>query len=311
MPLIEYIWIDGFGGLRSKARTLSHVDDIPKWNYDGSSTGQANIDNSEVILTPIAEYKDPFNRNSKDNKLILCDSPERRKAHEIFEKYKTTKPWYGMEQEFFIMDPHLCSHLKGSHYCGVGIYGRDMMNEFYEHCLYCGISISGINAEVSPAQWEYQVGPVEGLKSCDDLWMSRYILMRTSESTKYPYNINFQPKPYGGDWNCSGCHVNFSTESMRTPPNGLDAIHTAVESLSKKHKEHIDMYGLGNELRLTGTHETSSYEKFTAGCGDRTASIRIGTETVSNGYGYFEDRRPSSNMNPYLVNSKILETISK
>ena len=83
--IAEYVWIDGFGGLRSKARTLSSATNIPKWNYDGSSTGQAETENSEVILTPIAEYTDPFNRNSKDNKLILCDSPERRKAHEVFD----------------------------------------------------------------------------------------------------------------------------------------------------------------------------------------------------------------------------------
>ncbi len=307
--IAEYIWIDGFGKLRSKTRILKSTDNIPQWNYDGSSTGQADTENSEVILTPVAEYVDPFNRNSKDNKLILCDSPERRKAQEIFEKYETSKPWYGMEQEFFIMDPHLCSHLKGNHYCGVGIFGRDMMNEFYDHCSYCDISISGINAEVSPAQWEYQVGPVEGIKSCDDLWVSRYILMRTSESTNYPYNINFEPKPYLGDWNCSGCHVNFSTENMRSGENALDNIHKAVENLSFYHKEHLEVYGMGNDKRLTGTHETSSYDKFSWGVGDRTASVRIGNDVIKNKCGYFEDRRPSSNMNPYLVNSKILETI--
>ena len=43
--LAEYVWIDSEGNTRSKCRTLakkpSSVDDLPEWNFDGSSTGQA------------------------------------------------------------------------------------------------------------------------------------------------------------------------------------------------------------------------------------------------------------------------------
>merc|ERR1712048_135550 len=37
--------------------------------------------------------------------------------------------------------------------------------------------------------------------------------------------------------------------------------------------------------------------------------IRVGRETWSEGKGYFEDRRPSSNCNPYVVTGKIMSTI--
>ena len=42
---------------------------------------------------------------------------------------------------------------------------------------------------------------------------------------------------------------------------------------------------------------------------NRGASVRVGYETIANGCGYFEDRRPASNMDPYLVTSKLVYTI--
>ena len=42
----EYVWLGGsMSDLRSKTKTLTSepkkVEDLPQWNYDGSSTGQA------------------------------------------------------------------------------------------------------------------------------------------------------------------------------------------------------------------------------------------------------------------------------
>ena len=39
----------------------------------------------------------------------------------------------------------------------------------------------------------------------------------------------------------------------------------AVEKLSKCHIEHISQYGLGNEARLTGKHETCDINTFRHG----------------------------------------------
>jgi glutamine synthetase len=90
--------------------------------------------------------------------------------------------------------------------------------------------------------------------------------------------------------------------------DGLHFINEAINKLSQKHEEHMKVYGTGNELRMTGKHETSSYNVFSYGISNRGASIRIGTETYKNKKGYFEDRRPSSNCDPYLVTSKLFET---
>ena len=90
--------------------------------------------------------------------------------------------------------------------------------------------------------------------------------------------------------------------------------HGAVDHLFShkkmeiKHKDHLEVYGKDNHLRLTGIHETSSIDKFTFKDGDRGASIRIPYNTIDECKGYFEDRRPGSNADPYLVTSKIFET---
>ena len=83
----------------------------------------------------------------------------------------------------------------------------------------------------------------------------------------------------------------------------------AIEKLKNKHKEHIDVYGQFNNLRLTGKHETASIEDFSYKVADRGASIRIPRFTHRDKKGYFEDRRPASNMDPYLVIDKLAKTI--
>ena len=69
------------------------------------------------------------------------------------------------------------------------------------------------------------------------------------------------------------------------------------------------MYGEGNSARLTGEHETSSMSTFSFGAGNRAASVRIPTDTVkNNGKGYIEDRRPASNIDPYVVGAMLVDT---
>jgi hypothetical protein len=84
----------------------------------------------------------------------------------------------------------------------------------------------------------------------------------------------FHPKPMKGDWNGTGAHTNYSTETMRNP-GGMDAIMAAIDKLSKTHAEHISQYGTGNEQRLTGKHETCDINTFRFGVADRGSSIRI------------------------------------
>ena len=96
---------------------------------------------------------------------------------------------------------------------------------------------------------------------------------------------------------------------MRDPATGLKAINAAIEKLEKNHHEHVKVYGHGLEERLTGKHETQSISKFSAGVGDRGASIRIPRSVEINKCGYLEDRRPGANANPYDIAIALVSTI--
>ncbi|CAI4221343.1 unnamed protein product [Auanema sp. JU1783] len=329
-----YIWIDGSGeNIRCKSRTIDSEptcpEELPIWNFDGSSTGQAEGADSDVYLKPVAIFPDPFRRGA--NKLVLCETLDNKKqpthtnhrarCAEIMTKYADEKPWFGMEQEYTLLDcdGHPFGWPKngfpgpqGPYYCGVGsnkVYGRDVVEAHYRACLYAGIQISGTNAEVMPAQWEFQVGPVEGVAMGDQLWMARYLLHRVAE--EYGVIASLDCKPIKGDWNGAGCHTNFSTEKMRAS-GGINEIMTAINKLSLVHRQHIAYYdphgGKDNERRLTGLHETAQIDQFSYGVASRASSIRIPRSTEEDGCGYFEDRRPSSNCDPYTVCAALVRT---
>jgi glutamine synthetase len=221
LVIAEYIWIGGSGlDVRSKARTLKgpikEVKDLPKWNYDGSSTNQAEGQDSEVILYPQAIFKDPFRRGN--NILVIADTykpngtplttNKRAAAAKIFADPKVAEEvtWFGIEQEYTLLQKDRKWPLgwpangypgpQGPYYCGIGAdkaWGRDIVDAHYKACIYAGIQISGINGEVMPGQWEYQVGPAVGISSGDQLWASRYILERITEAAGVVLSLD--PKP--------------------------------------------------------------------------------------------------------------------
>jgi len=333
---VLYVWIDGSGRtLRCKTKTVykepKEASDLPKWNFDGSSTNQASGTNSDVFLIPVALFDDPF--RGKPNKMVLCDtytfddqptcSNHRKTCLEVMntEAVKNAHPWFGLEQEYTLMaaDKNPLGWPKmgypgpqGPYYCGVGcgkVFGREIMEAHYRACLYAGVKIAGENAEVMPSQWEFQIGPCEGIDMGDHLWMARFILERVSED--FNVIVSFDPKPIPGDWNGAGCHTNYSTAPMREE-GGMQEIMSAINKLSQRHSYHIRKYdpsgGLDNARRLTGLHETADISQFSYGVASRNSSIRIPRQCEEDGKGYLEDRRPSSNCDPYVVTEAIVRT---
>lgn len=341
--LAEYIWIDGSKPtheLRSKTRVLQRLAeepslaDFPLWNFDGSSTYQATGNKSDLTLKPVKCIKDPF--RGAGNFLILCEVylPD-GKPHATNTRYKLQQiltacqqqhdPWVGFEQEYTLFQDNRplgwpeneFPAPQGPYYCGVGsdkIFGREISDDHLQACLAAGLPIYGTNSEVMPGQWEFQLGyrgfdneQYSALDYADHLWLARWLLKRVAE--EYNVVVSLSNKPVKGDWNGAGCHTNFSTIAMRDKTQGLAAIERGIKLLSQKHKDHIAVYGAGNEDRLTGLHETCSIKEFRFGVADRGASVRIPNSVAENGCGYLEDRRPGANCDPYLVTSRLLLTI--
>lgn len=267
VTVAEYVWIDGSGiDLRSKCKTIegrvTSLADIPEWNFDGSSCYQADTENSEIIMKPVAYFRDPFRKgnhiivmtetykwtDSSCKVLEPANTNFRIHAKKIFDAGLHEKPWFGIEQEYTLIGTKTKFTTwplgwpnngypgpQGPYYCSVGAnncFGRIIADVHYRACLYAGIKMSGTNAEVMPGQWEYQVGPVEGIAMGDHLWISRYILQRIAED--FNVSISFAPKLFE-EWNGSGCHTNFSTLTMREGIGGMEYINNMMSKFAAKH----------------------------------------------------------------------------
>jgi glutamine synthetase len=327
---LEYIWLDGSyptQALRSKTKVVSDfsgkLEDCDDWGFDGSSTQQAEGGSSDCIMKPIFICPDPAIPNGY---LVMTEvynadgTPHESNARATIED-EDDDFWFGFEQEYFLMDPATKLPIgfpaggypapQGPYYCGVGgqnVFGREFKDEHLDLCIDAGLNVEGTNGEVAAGQWEWQVFSKGAKQAGDEIWVGRYLMERLSE--KYGVYIEYHPKPLGDtDWNGSGMHANFSNTYTRTA-NSKEKIEKVCEAFRGVVAEHIEVYGAYNDQRLTGKHETAAITDFSYGVSDRGASIRIPVFTVQHDWsGYLEDRRPSSNADPYKVAARIVETV--
>ena len=330
---LEYIWLDGYKptqSLRSKTKIeedfSGNLDDCPMWSFDGSSTEQAAGGSSDCLLKPVYICPDPQRKSAF---LVMCEvlnadgMPHATNGRATIED-DDNDFWFGFEQEYFLYDTETNKPLgfpgegepgpQGPYYCSVGAnnaFGRNIIEEHLDVCLDAGLNVEGINAEVAPGQWEFQIFAKGAREAGDQIWVARYLLERIGES--YDVAINWHCKPLGvdADWNGSGMHANFSNSALRTAGN-KETYDIICQSFApaERIKAHIDVYGADNHLRLTGKHETQSIDQFSYGISDRGASIRIPIATVQRGWkGWLEDRRPNSAADPYKVAAEIIKTV--
>jgi len=343
---VEYIWLDAEGEIREKSRFLTlpmnhMIYHIPNWSFNGSSTGQAPVTKSDLILMPTHMFDYPNPAPFRTHNIVICEvlnsdgsahsTNHRRDCINIMKRAMDHEPMFGIEQEYVLTHINLSDEIapyqwnssegpyvsnslgsdpvpvkQGPFYCGVGgtrAFGRAIVEEHIQTCIKLGVTICGAHAETMASQWEYQIGPLSGDRIGDHLIVSRYLLQRIAE--KHGADVSFHPKPAVG-WNGSGGHTNFSTKAMR---ENISAIYEGCAKLAAKHTDHMAIYGKQNDQRLCAAYETSDPSIFTYGVGDRSCSVRIPQQVFQDKKGYLEDRRPAANMDPYLVCGKIVETI--
>jgi glutamine synthetase len=328
---VDYVWLDGYTpiqNMRSKIRILevdklpTSAKQLPEWSFDGSSTQQAPGDESDLILKPVKMISSPL--QDKDDEwecyIALCEvmlpngKPHPSNTRNELAKTKKNEFLFSAEQEYVLLDARTVRPLgwpmkegeivfpnpQGRYYCGAGdfVKGRNFVEKHTSFSHRAGLHIQGTNAEVMLSQWEYQLGVLPAVDLADEMILSRYLMDRLSEY--FNFIITYEPKPIQGDWNGSGCHINFSTKTMREDGYDESYSNSVLEQLEKDHTEHIKVCGPGTERRLTGDHETCHINKFKSGIGDRSASIRIPASAVKDNF-YMEDRRPSANCDPYEV----------
>lgn len=340
----EYIWLDGATPtqrLRSKARIVAlpeseavRPDAFPTWSFDGSSAYQASGGDSDLLLKPVNFVRDPLRRSG--HFLVLCEvldpdgtphatNTRARLREALAAGAAEQEPWLGFEQEYTLLKGGAPLGFpasgfpapQGPYYCGVGAnvaFGRPVVEAHTQACIDAGLMIYGINGEVLPGQWEFQIGyrglqgeSADPLTVADHLWLARWLLFRVAEG--FDVVPTFAAKPVKGDWNGSGMHTNFSTRDTRAVGTGLAALGRAITALGRRHAEHIAVYGEGLSERLTGLHETCSIDEFREGVADRGSSVRIPRPVAARGHGYLEDRRPAANADPYRVAERLLETV--
>lgn len=342
--LCEYVWIDADKETRSKTRVFFDTDDnfinmggnglvpspesLPVWSFDGSSTGQAKGFDSDILIRPQFVCVDPFDSSGFNSYLVLCDiynrdgsthlTNNRVECVEVANRAKKHDVWFGTELEYFVYDAITHKPIgwetkkydeQGKYYCGSGgdrVFGRHIMTEHMHACLRAGLHVRGMNVEVAVgSQFEFQLGELSAVQLSDEFWISKYILNRVCEKHKC-YAV-YDPKLFKY-LNGSGAHLNISSKKTREQRN--DEVETEITNICKKlktkHSEHLAVYGDPelNKLRLTGKHETSSFEEFSYADNSRATSVR-----TQKGKGYFEDRRPASNCDMYQVTARVLKTI--
>jgi len=328
ITIAEYIWIGGYGNdIRSKTMCIHkkclNLEDFPIWNYDGSSTNQATTPDSEIILVPVYFCKDPFrdNRNKDPNLLafiVLCETflndgltPAmnnfRYHTRKILSESRSDleKPVFGWIQEYLILN-FVGSQIKwpiklelGSYpisnndfYCGVGStrsFGRNIAEEHFNLCLEAGLNILSMNSDKLPSKWEFQMGTNNTLESCDQLWISRYILKRLGE--EHNVDLDFSSRPIQGDYDRLRCTCIFSFDSLRN--HGNSKLSQMKDQLKSEEitTEYLSGLKKGNQMRLKNISSE--------------LSILNGTLNKEN----ICDKRPPSEVDPYFITALLLDKL--
>lgn len=316
--IADYIWLDKAGEVRCKTMVLKNgsysVANLPMTDFNGIYTEQSTEQNPHLILKPMQLYPNPF-YNNQTALIVLCEvyvqkengaltahpSNTRNKFTENAVHINYVKPKYQITQEYCLLTPDKSRpDMSVKYYAGTAsgiIEYRNIATAHLQYCLTANLDISSVYPEAAYNQWAFSIGPVEGVEALDQLIVARYILNRITETANV--RLSFHPAPLGVDAKGSACYFGYST--MQTEyPGGYNEIVRIIDVLKETHKQFISLCGEDTVKRLSGEHGSSTMN-FSSGVGHTNVSIRIPKDTFLQAKGWFEDRRPSANVDPYKV----------
>jgi glutamine synthetase len=184
---LEYIWVDSEDTLRGKTKIWDFdphkypnynalrkngpcPEELPIWGDKGVKS----------LLIPNRVVVDP---KRKQSFLVMCDTSM---TDERLTTNEEEKFLFGFKQKYILprtVSPDKFGKSSGGH-CGIGygkVLGREIMEEHLDTCLSAGLKITDINAEELLGQWEYNLMSEGNSVNENDLWISKYFLIRICE----------------------------------------------------------------------------------------------------------------------------------
>jgi glutamine synthetase len=335
-----YIWLSGDGSIRSAVfNSVGKTPKVQRFDGSACKQASTdNSDLFLVPVRVVSDVLFGNDSISPASSIVLCEvqtadgTPHASNSRADLKKFllknsKLSTVKIGMDQDILFIDPDtrqpyswpLGKNEKGEqqvvfpgpqgrYYGGTGdfVRGRRIMSSIVDRMNYRGINIRSYNPAICLSQWTYSVQENDIMTACDDLIISRYICESVAEEETSPRCVvSYTPKSFPGtEWNGSGCIFRLYLENYTSSGGNASLAKSICETLGQDHREHIAAYGSGNEARLVGkTGGISDYNKFSWGFGDKTASICVPTIPLmgdSTDHVYFEDRRPSAGVDPYV-----------
>ncbi|KFM59085.1 Glutamine synthetase, partial [Stegodyphus mimosarum] len=225
-----YVWIDGsLRNVRAKSITFptvtKNLTELPLMEFCGSATGLDVGDIADFYAKPIKFYSDPF--RGGNNKLVFCETYSRDKLPTFANnRYRLLAAeqnvhshfsQYGFQQSFTLLrkDGKPLSYMNSAYdpdsKSGF-VCGREIAEACYRACLYAGVRITSMEPLSVKGQWKYCIGPCSRVDLADDVWMSRFILLRVAED--FGVLVSFETSSCGKLRNPISAALFICTESM-------------------------------------------------------------------------------------------------
>lgn len=302
---LEYIWLDN-----SKIKKLKSKIKIIDSNYNSKKNlhlYKNNIQNApitnfyenekELFLIPVNYFNNPFYKNSL---FVLCEvydfnnellfphiSNDRHDMVNIVNDHDD-ETIYNYKQQYYINNRLTTKYNNPINY-------KKFIKNHIKYCLKTNLYINEYKIN-NTDKMEYSIGPFPAIDGSDQLWISRYILMKISDI--YNYDILFEN-------NNLNMNFDFSTKTLRDCKNEKNKIiEDMCEKLSKNHSEHLKSYNkiILNKNSFSYGSDMSNSIKIPK------VNININSDINSD---YIQDNRPLAYSNPYDIVKIMIETICK